>query len=346
MLNSHDSHGTPIMNAYVEHMIAHGFDEMFAKSTIDAWRRGDFQHWVPLEFLDPDIGWATVAEVLEDRDRFDHGELYSPLRERIEGQATGHFWAKDCAIRYFGETYYLKGEPEPRPRPGPKPKPNITKTVETISMIDVKEEPVEWLWKHYLARGKFQIIAGIMGDGKSQITLEFAKAISREGAKWTDNTIAPTGNVLIWSGEDNLEDTIKLRRPGYLPSSVSRKTERKGPSILRPIWMPLKKPLKRLVMFFSLSLIQWSPLAKAILIKVSRCGPPYNRFMTFPNASIAAFLACDWSIGGIDPHKLAAQSLCLWRTRAGRPTSVRCWLARRICWKSPANQPNKRNYRL
>ncbi len=84
-----------------------------------------------------------------------------------------------------------------------------------IKASEIKPEPISWLWKYWLARGKLHIIAGAPGTGKTTIYLAFAAIIS-SGATWPDGTRAKVGNVLIWTSEDGHADTIipRLTRMG------------------------------------------------------------------------------------------------------------------------------------
>jgi putative DNA primase/helicase len=77
-------------------------------------------------------------------------------------------------------------------------------------LTDYAMEPMRWLWPHYLAKGKLHALAGVPGTGKSTITFKIAATFST-GGTWPDGTTAPLGDVAIWSGEDNIEDTIKPR---------------------------------------------------------------------------------------------------------------------------------------
>lgn len=74
----------------------------------------------------------------------------------------------------------------------------------------VASKPIDWLWRGWLARGKFHVLAGAPGTGKTTIALSLAAAISK-GALLPDGSRAPAGNVLIWSGEDDPADTLKPR---------------------------------------------------------------------------------------------------------------------------------------
>ena len=74
----------------------------------------------------------------------------------------------------------------------------------------VKSEPVAWLWPGWLARAKVHVFGGDPGAGKTTIALDLAAIITR-GGRWPDGTQAEPGDVLFWSGEDDIGDTLKPR---------------------------------------------------------------------------------------------------------------------------------------
>ncbi len=83
--------------------------------------------------------------------------------------------------------------------------------VKLICSTDMEPKAVAWLWKNWLALSKFHILAGTPGTGKTTIALNLAAIVSR-GGQWPDGTQCESpGNVLIWSGEDDPEDTLLPR---------------------------------------------------------------------------------------------------------------------------------------
>src|SRR5262245_56889772 len=72
-------------------------------------------------------------------------------------------------------------------------------------------QKIEWLWSGWLARGKFHLLAGAKAAGKSTILFDIAARITADGATWPDGKPAPTGDVMVWSGEDDSLDTILPR---------------------------------------------------------------------------------------------------------------------------------------
>lgn len=71
-------------------------------------------------------------------------------------------------------------------------------------------EKVDWVWPNWLAAGKFHLLCGQKGTGKSTIAFDLFAQIT-VGGKFPDGTPAPLGDVLVWSGEDDLNDTILPR---------------------------------------------------------------------------------------------------------------------------------------
>lgn len=81
-----------------------------------------------------------------------------------------------------------------------------------IFMNNVVAEPVDWLFKPYLAIGKTSLLEGEPGIGKSFLSLSIASLTSVGGVNPINNEdIFPKGKVLLMSAEDGLGDTIKPR---------------------------------------------------------------------------------------------------------------------------------------
>jgi hypothetical protein len=75
---------------------------------------------------------------------------------------------------------------------------------------DLQIKPIEWHWKGWLALGKLHLLAGSKETGKSS-TLVKLMATTTVGGLWPDNTQAPLGDALLWTAEDDAEDTILPR---------------------------------------------------------------------------------------------------------------------------------------
>jgi len=79
-----------------------------------------------------------------------------------------------------------------------------------VSAESVTPEAVRWLWPNWLSLGKLQLLAGSPGTGKTTIAVSLAATVTR-GASWPDDGQAAPGDVLIWSGEDGMADTLLPR---------------------------------------------------------------------------------------------------------------------------------------
>jgi putative DNA primase/helicase len=91
-----------------------------------------------------------------------------------------------------------------------------SKSVVIIRRCDeIKPKPVNWVWPNWIPKKKFGVIAGPPGAAKTTLALKFAATIS-SGGNWPDGTQAAVGNVLIWTSEDDPDDTIvpRLMRMG------------------------------------------------------------------------------------------------------------------------------------
>ena len=91
-----------------------------------------------------------------------------------------------------------------------------------IEADKIKIEPVQWVWNGWLAAKKFHLLGGSPGNGKTTIALKIAATISA-GNMWPDHSRAPKGKVVIWSGEDGIDDTLapRLKACGADLSNIS-----------------------------------------------------------------------------------------------------------------------------
>lgn len=83
-------------------------------------------------------------------------------------------------------------------------------SLQLISGLDIQPESIDWLWAGYLAKKKLHVFAGLPGSGKTTIAMSIG-AIITSGGKFPDNTQAKSGNIIVWSGEDDPRDTLVPR---------------------------------------------------------------------------------------------------------------------------------------
>lgn len=83
-------------------------------------------------------------------------------------------------------------------------------SVALLTGSSILPEPVRWLWRGWLPRGKLALIAGAPGTGKSTLALEMAATVTT-GGTMPDGETVELGDVLMWSGEDDVADTLLPR---------------------------------------------------------------------------------------------------------------------------------------
>ncbi len=83
-------------------------------------------------------------------------------------------------------------------------------TVEVLPATAFAPEAIDWLWPNWLACGKLHLLAGAAGTGKTSIALSLAASLSRGGA-WPDGAPIEPADVVIWTGEDGIADTLLPR---------------------------------------------------------------------------------------------------------------------------------------
>lgn len=73
---------------------------------------------------------------------------------------------------------------------------------------EIPPTPTRWLWEKWIPAGRLLILAGAGGSGKTTLAISLAATISN-GSHWPDGAdCTSSGNVLIWSGEDGISDTV------------------------------------------------------------------------------------------------------------------------------------------
>ncbi len=93
----------------------------------------------------------------------------------------------------------------------------------TTSLADVKPVQLQWLWHNRIPAGKYTLIIGEAGLGKSLLTT-YVAAIVTTGRPWIDVPEEKTtiGSVILLTAEDDLNDTVRPRMDaaGADPSKV------------------------------------------------------------------------------------------------------------------------------
>lgn len=116
--------------------------------------------------------------------------------------------AKACPER--SRTPGQPATPRPAPSPAERQCGRLQVGLALVQGSSIQPKPIRWLWPGWLAKGKLHVIAGQPGTGKTSIALALAATVTA-GGRWPDGTVADSGNVLVWSGEDDFHDTLAPR---------------------------------------------------------------------------------------------------------------------------------------
>src|SRR5262245_54144106 len=66
---------------------------------------------------------------------------------------------------------------------------------------------IEWLWPNRFALGKLALLVGLPDEGKGQVFCDIAARVTH-GLDWPcKEGVAPQGNVILLTAEDDIEDT-------------------------------------------------------------------------------------------------------------------------------------------
>jgi putative DNA primase/helicase len=85
---------------------------------------------------------------------------------------------------------------------------NAEVSLTQASNIEIKA--INWIWNGWLASGKFHVLGGMAGTGKSTIAISICATVS-SGRLFPDGQRAEQGDVVIWTGEDDPQDTLVPR---------------------------------------------------------------------------------------------------------------------------------------
>ncbi len=88
---------------------------------------------------------------------------------------------------------------------------NIKKKIIYRRASKITPEPTEWLWPNVFAFGKYALLAGEGGLGKSQLAIFIAAALSTQKQWPHSQSVAKKGRTIILSAEDDASTTIVPR---------------------------------------------------------------------------------------------------------------------------------------
>jgi putative DNA primase/helicase len=91
-----------------------------------------------------------------------------------------------------------------KPRPGPA-------ALETLAASSFALRGIRWLWPDRFALGKLGLIGGLPDKGKGLISCDLIACVTKNHPLPCNEGHTPQGNVIYFSAEDDIEDTIVPR---------------------------------------------------------------------------------------------------------------------------------------
>jgi len=98
---------------------------------------------------------------------------------------------------------------EIQPRSDVSPSP--ISSLQIVNMATIQAQAINWLWSGWLPLGKLTILAGAGGCGKTNLLLALIATITTNGIFPDGSKCTDTGKVLIYSTEDDPNDTLLPR---------------------------------------------------------------------------------------------------------------------------------------
>jgi hypothetical protein len=135
-------------------------------------------------------------------------------------------------------------------------------TAQLTRLSDVPVEPIDYLWPGRIARGKYTLLGGDPGTGKTRVMCDVTARITN-GLEWPDGGRAPRGKVLFIAAEDGLGDTLRpaIEQMGGDVNRVEFLEMRQG-AVVRPVNLKTDlNQIERVMMDFQPALVIIDPIA-------------------------------------------------------------------------------------
>jgi len=189
----------------------------------DEARISEALHYIPADDCDVwlKVGFALESElgprgrVLWDQWSANCPHKFNPRDQQYTWNSFKRDGVGIATLFHHAKQYGWQSKTNGTSQPSAKKEaPERGKGLELVSAAGVKMAAVEWVWPNRIAIGKLTLFAGMPDQGKSQLLCDITGRITRTlGDKSfpCGEGIAPTGNVIMFSAEDDPADTLVPR---------------------------------------------------------------------------------------------------------------------------------------
>ena len=116
-----------------------------------------------------------------------------------------------CAEQPGGAAAYIERQIERALEKAPAKKEAGPKTLASARASTFEMEALDWFWSNRFALGKIGLIVGLPDEGKGQLLCYMVAQTTRPGAWPCGEGRAPQGNVVFFTAEDDISDTVAPR---------------------------------------------------------------------------------------------------------------------------------------
>lgn len=135
---------------------------------------------------------------------------YSYLKQVAPGSETAEAHFSGAPLTAHDEKFLEEHAPA-KPEQSSKSKAKGSTALGLIWANSVKAKSIKWIWPGHLALGQHTCLAGVQGDGKSQLVYSLIATITTAGTWPGSKEKAPLGYCVILSAEDTDADVLVPR---------------------------------------------------------------------------------------------------------------------------------------
>jgi hypothetical protein len=162
------------------------------------------------------IGGESGAQTVFPGSTHESGELITWEENGEPDSVMREMFGQDVADRIAEWLDYRGGDErsaaDPTPQTESPRKQADSGALKSARASTFELSAIQWVWPNRFAAGKLGLLVGLPDEGKGQIFCDIAARITTPGSEWPcSEGVAPFGNVLLLTAEDDISDTVVPR---------------------------------------------------------------------------------------------------------------------------------------